>query len=63
LARLGLLHDALPMFAPTERLPRAGVLAVVPLLRAHGLLDAFEQVVSFPQACKIFSVFLLFEPC
>jgi hypothetical protein len=32
------------MFAPTERLPRVGVLEVVPLPRAHGLLYAFEQV-------------------
>ena len=43
LARLGLLEDAVPLFADSERLPRAGVLLAVPLLVRHGLLGGFRQ--------------------
>ena len=43
-ARLGMLDDALPMFADAEVLPRAGVLLAVPLLVRHGLLQAFAKV-------------------
>jgi transposase len=41
LARLGLLEDALPLFADAEAVPRAGVLLAVPWLVRHGLLQAF----------------------
>jgi transposase len=44
LARLGLLEDAMPMFADAEQLPRAGVLLAVPLLVGHGILPIFEKV-------------------
>ena len=44
LARLGLLADAVPLFADWESLPRAGVLLAVPLLVRHGLLGAFAKV-------------------
>ena len=44
LARLGLLEDAVPLFADAEQLPRAGVLLAVPLLSSHGLLGVFQNV-------------------
>jgi transposase len=44
MARLGLLEDAVPLFAEAEMLPRAGVLLAVPLLVNHGLLDVFQHV-------------------
>ena len=44
LARMGLLDDALPLFANAEQLPRAGVLLAVPLLASHGLLEVFQKV-------------------
>jgi transposase len=44
LARLGLLEDAVPLFADQESLPRAGALLAVPLLVRHGLIDAFVKV-------------------
>ena len=44
LARLGLLDDALPLFADAEVLPRAGVLLAVPLLVPHGLVETFGKV-------------------
>lgn len=44
LARLGLLADAVPLFAQAESLPRAGVLLAVPLLVRHGLIETFAQV-------------------
>ena len=44
LARLGLLEDAVPLFAEAEQLPRAGVLLAVPLLVSHGMLPIFEQL-------------------
>lgn len=44
LARLGLLEDAMPLFAEAEQLPRAGVLLAVPLLVCHGVLPIFEKV-------------------
>jgi transposase len=44
LARLGLLDDAVPLFAEAECVPRAGVLLAVPLLVGHGLIEAFVKV-------------------
>ena len=44
LARVGLLEDALPLFADQDSLPRAGVLLAVPLLVRHGLIEAFMKV-------------------
>jgi transposase len=44
LARLGLLEDAVPLFADAECLPRAGVLLAVPLLVRQGLVETFAQV-------------------
>ena len=44
MARLGLLEDAVPLFAEAEMLPRAGVLLAVPLLVNHGLVDVFQRV-------------------
>jgi len=40
MAALGLLEDALPLFAPVRNLPRAGVLLAVPALLTAGLLPA-----------------------
>src|SRR5208283_5382294 len=37
LARVGLLEDAVPLFADHESLSRAGALLAVPLLARHGL--------------------------
>jgi hypothetical protein len=44
LAALGLLDDALPLFAPAQNLPRAGVLLAVPALVASGLLSLAEKI-------------------
>ena len=44
LAAMGLLEDALPLFAPTRSLPRAGVLLAVPALVASGLLSTAEKI-------------------
>jgi Transposase protein/Bacterial regulatory proteins, luxR family len=44
LAAIGLLDDALPMFAPTRSLPRAGVLLAIPALVASGLLSTAEKI-------------------
>lgn len=43
LARLGLLRDAAPLFAPGEDVPRAGVLLAVPLLVASGVFEEAEK--------------------
>src|SRR6266567_2341256 len=44
LAAIGLLDDALPVFAPAQNLPRAGVLLAIPALVASGLLSAAEKI-------------------
>lgn len=44
LARLGLLDDATPMFAPCETVPHAGVLLAVPALLRSGVLDVAASV-------------------
>src|SRR6266849_6981170 len=44
LAAMGLLDDALPVFAPTRNLPRAGVLLAIPALVASGLLSTAEKI-------------------
>jgi hypothetical protein len=44
LAALGLLDDALPLFAPAQNLPHAGVLLAIPALVASGLLSAAEKI-------------------
>ena len=44
LAAMGLLDDALPVFAPTRSLPRAGVLLAIPALVASGLLSTAEKM-------------------
>ena len=44
LARLGVLHDAAPLFDNHEELPRAGVLLAVPVLQAHGGLEVFTRL-------------------
>jgi hypothetical protein len=44
LAAMGLLDDALPLFAPTRGLPRAGVLLAIPALVASGLLSTAEKI-------------------
>jgi len=41
---LGLLEDALPLFADAEAAPGAGVLLAVPWLVRHGLLSVFRRV-------------------
>ena len=46
MAALGLLEDALPLFAPVRNLPRAGVLLAVPALLTAGLLPAVEKIYS-----------------
>lgn len=43
-AKIGLLDDALPLFAPAQNLPRAGVLLAIPALVASGLLPAAEKI-------------------
>jgi prepilin-type processing-associated H-X9-DG protein len=44
LAALGLLDDALPLFAAAQNLPRAGVLLAIPALVASGLLSAADKI-------------------
>src|SRR6266513_2784695 len=44
LAAMGLLDDALPLFAATRSLPRAGVLLAIPTLVASGLLSTAEKI-------------------
>ena len=44
LAALGLLDDALPLFATAQNLPRAGALLAIPALVASGLLSAAEKI-------------------
>ena len=44
LAAMGLLDDALPVFASTRNLPRAGVLLAIPTLVASGLLATAEKI-------------------
>ncbi len=44
LAAMGLLDDALPVFAPARSLPRAGVLLAIPALVASGLLATAEKI-------------------
>ena len=44
LAAMGLLDDALPVFAPTRSLPRAGVLLAIPALVASGLLPTAQKI-------------------
>jgi DNA-binding CsgD family transcriptional regulator len=44
LAAMGLLNDALPLFAATRSLPRAGVLLAIPTLVASGLLSTAEKI-------------------
>jgi len=44
LAAMGLLDDALPVFAPAQSLPRAGVLLAIPTLVASGLLSTAEKI-------------------
>ncbi len=44
LAAMGLLDDALPLFAPRRSLPRAGVLLAIPTLVASGLLSTAEKI-------------------
>jgi DNA-binding CsgD family transcriptional regulator len=44
LAAMGLLDDALPVFAPSRSLPRAGVLLAIPALVASGLLSTAENI-------------------
>lgn len=44
LAALGLLDDALPLFAAAQNLSRAGVLLAIPALVASGLLSAAEKI-------------------
>lgn len=44
LAKLGLLDDAAPMFAPCETVPRGGVLLAVPALVHSGVLEVAASV-------------------
>lgn len=44
LAAMGLLDDALPVFASVRNLPRAGVLVAIPALVASGLLSTAEKI-------------------
>ena len=44
MARVGLLEDALPLFAEADYLPRAGVLLAVALLVKNGLQEAFHKI-------------------
>jgi transposase len=44
MAALGLLDDAVPLFAPIPNLPRAGVLLAIPALLASGLLPMAEKI-------------------
>lgn len=44
LARLGLLEDAVPLFAPAKAVVGAGVLLAVPLIVGSGVLEAFKEL-------------------
>jgi hypothetical protein len=44
LAAMGLLDDALPVFASARSLPRAGVLLAIPTLVASGLLSTADKI-------------------
>lgn len=44
LAHLGLLNDALPLFAPGERLPSAGVLLALPAVVHSGVIDCGREI-------------------
>jgi DNA-binding CsgD family transcriptional regulator len=44
MAALGLLEDALPLFAVARNLSRAGVLLAIPVLLASGLLPTAEKI-------------------
>ncbi len=44
LAYLGWIDDALPMFRPGTRVPRAGVLLAIPALVATGVLDCANEI-------------------
>ncbi|MBI1727864.1 MAG: hypothetical protein HYR50_11420 [Candidatus Rokubacteria bacterium] len=44
LARLGKLEDAEPIFTPSRRIPRAGVLLAVPALTHSGIFSVAEEV-------------------
>ena len=44
LARLGLLDDAAPLFAPGQNVPRAGVLLAIPALTKTGVFDCAKTV-------------------
>jgi len=44
LAQHGLLEDAVPLFANTTELPRAGVLLALPALAEHGGLSVFQRL-------------------
>jgi len=44
LAHLGLLNDAVPLFASGERLPHAGVLLAVPAILDSGVVDCAREV-------------------
>ena len=44
LARLGKLEDAEPIFTPSRRIPRAGVLLAVPALTQSGIFSVAEEV-------------------
>ena len=44
LAAMGLIEDAVPVFAPAESLPRAGVLLAIPALVASDVLPVARQI-------------------
>ena len=44
LARMGVLHDAVPLFGDHLELPRAGVLMAIPILQRHGGLEVFLRL-------------------
>ncbi|MCC7253627.1 putative transposase [Hyphomicrobium sp.] len=44
LAHLGLLNDALPLFAPGKRLPCAGVMLALPAVRDSGVIDCAREI-------------------
>lgn len=44
LARVGLLDDAAPLFAPGKNIPRAGVLLAIPALIKTGVFDCAQSV-------------------
>jgi len=44
MASIGLLDDALPVFANADGLPRVGVFLAVPLFARSGVLEVFERI-------------------